>query len=98
MFMHAKNRARRAGTPFEITFSEVKVPAVCPLLGIPLEWATGRYAAGTPSLDRINPALGYVPGNVWVVSWRANAIKRDATLAELASIVRGLSAKIGQGG
>lgn len=41
----------------------------------------------SPSLDRIDNRLGYVKGNVIVVSHRANAIKRDATLDELRRIV-----------
>lgn len=37
----------------------------------------------SPSLDKIIPSLGYVPGNVLVISWRANRIKCDATANEL---------------
>jgi hypothetical protein len=33
---------------------------------------------------------GYEPKNVWVVSFRANRIKMDATLSELRKIVRNL--------
>ena len=35
------------------------------------------------SLDCIIPELGYVPGNVAVISRRANTIKNDATIEEL---------------
>ena len=34
------------------------------------------------SVDRINPALGYVPGNIVLCSTRANSIKQDMTPAE----------------
>jgi hypothetical protein len=34
-------------------------------------------------LDRVIPELGYVPGNVAVISLRANTMKQDATAAEL---------------
>lgn len=42
---------------------------------------------GSPSLDRVDNTRGYVPGNVLVISWKANQIKSNATLAELESIV-----------
>lgn len=44
----------------------------------------GSYA---PSIDKIIPALGYVPGNVMVISLRANTLKNNATLAELQTLV-----------
>jgi hypothetical protein len=40
----------------------------------------------SPELDRIVPSLGYVKGNVLVVSRRANRIKTDATVEELQQV------------
>ena len=40
-------------------------------------------SACSPSLDRIVPDRGYVPGNVRVVSDRANRLKGDRNLEEL---------------
>lgn len=35
------------------------------------------------SLDRIDSSKGYVKGNIWVISLRANRIKNDSTPQEL---------------
>lgn len=61
------------------------IPDFCPVLGLPLYRNTGGLAQGpnSPSLDRIDPALGYVKGNVNVISSKANAIKSNATPEEL---------------
>lgn len=40
-----------------------------------------------PSLDRVVPSLGYVKGNVRVISFRANRIKSDATADELRAVL-----------
>ena len=37
----------------------------------------------SPTLDRIVPELGYVPGNVAVISWKANRLKGNNTDPEL---------------
>jgi hypothetical protein len=50
----------------------------------------------SPSLDRINNNLGYVPGNVIVVSDRANRIKNNATIEELEKIVNYYKNKLNQ--
>ena len=42
----------------------------------------------SPSIDRIIPTLGYVRGNVIVVSLKANRIKNDATPDELMEVAR----------
>jgi hypothetical protein len=42
----------------------------------------------SPSIDRIIPSLGYVRGNVVIVSMRANRIKTDATDAELRRVAK----------
>lgn len=53
------------------------------MLGIKLRPASGSRTNSTPSLDRIIPKKGYVRGNIIVISWRANLLKRDATIKEL---------------
>ena len=40
----------------------------------------------SPSVDRIRGELGYVRGNICVISWRANKLKADATAEELEAI------------
>jgi len=84
----AKGRAKRLGLPFNLTRSDVSIPDVCPVLGIPLRVNHGKCGADSPSLDRIVPELGYVVGNVAVISHRANTIKNDASPDELRAILR----------
>ena len=78
----AKMRAKKKGLPFSLTIDDIVIPVVCPYFGIPLKAADGRMNDNSPSLDRISPALGYVPGNVEVISWRANRLKGDGTAEE----------------
>ncbi len=94
MWRSAKTRAQKAGLPFTISVTDVVVPERCPLLGVPLFLGDRKRRANSPSLDRIDPRLGYVPGNVWVISFRANAIKQDALLPELEILVRNLARRI----
>lgn len=78
----AKKRAEKDGTAFAIGVKDIIIPAFCPVLGIRIEISTRAFSDSSPSLDRINPMLGYVPGNIAVISMRANAIKRNGTAAE----------------
>jgi len=84
----ARRRAQKRGLPFDLIVEDINVPRFCPALGIPLYRASGRRAQGpnSPTLDRITPELGYVRGNVRVISSRANQIKSDATPAELLQV------------
>ena len=88
MFQNAKGRSKKQGIPFAITKDDITIPDTCPVLGIRLDWGVGqgRMNDNSPSLDKIIPELGYVPGNICVISWRANRLKNDATLAELESV------------
>lgn len=85
MFYDARKRALANDVPFSIEPDDIVIPPICPVLGI------GLLAKGprdhTPSLDRIVPALGYVPSNIRVISFRANRIKSDATVAELRAVL-----------
>jgi hypothetical protein len=78
----AASRSRNRGVEFSITPNDLSMPMHCPLLGIPLDMK-GLNHDSKPSIDRIDNTRGYVPGNVIIVSQRANRIKSDATSAEL---------------
>lgn len=85
MLTTAKNRAKVKGVAFDLTEKDISVPVFCPILGIKLE--SGIAGSGNndaaPSLDRIIPELGYVRGNVVVVSNKANRMKSNGTAEEL---------------
>lgn len=87
MLADAKARATKGSFSCTIELSDIFIPDKCPLLGVTFE-RKGPYA---PSLDKIIPSLGYVPGNVMVISYRANAIKHNATLQELQTLVSNLA-------
>ena len=88
----ARKRAKQNGLDCTITVEDIVIPELCPALGIKLEARIGagrqnrEDIGGSPSLDRIDNSKGYIPGNVAVISLRANMIKTDATVAELKAV------------
>lgn len=94
MLIRARSRCKKSGAPFLITDADIVVPGLCPVFGIPMVVAAKTFREpgysgkhNSMSLDRIDPSKGYVPGNVAVISWRANNIKGTATLEELEKLV-----------
>lgn len=83
----ARLRADKLGIPFSIRPEDIDLPTVCPVLGIVLSYDNKQGAEDSPSLDRVVPERGYVPGNVNVISGRANRIKSDASLSELKKLI-----------
>lgn len=76
----ARCRAKKKGQECTISESDIVVPKVCPILGIELYTIPGKRQHGpSPSLDRIDNTKGYIPGNVRVISYRANAFKNNMT-------------------
>jgi hypothetical protein len=82
----ARKRARARGVPFDLQSTDVVVPERCPVLGVALKLEAGPFSDNSATLDRIVPELGYVRGNVAVISSRANTLKSNASLAELAAL------------
>lgn len=79
----ARQRAKRHNIPITITKADIIVPTHCPVLGIALQRnKRGKSLDTSPSLDRLDPLKGYVPGNIMVISMRANQIKSNGTLEE----------------
>lgn len=91
-----KRGAKLRGLEFDLSVEDLEVPTHCPLLGLPLTFEIGRgkRTDNSASLDRLDSSKGYVKGNVWVVSWRANNLKRDATLTELKMLAANLEIKL----
>mgnify|MGYP003425311234 FL=1 len=81
-FQRKKYTAIRTGIEWNIHFGDLYFPDVCPILGLPLDYFAESAVEGSPSFDRINCSLGYVAGNVQVISWRANRIKNDGSAEE----------------
>lgn len=79
----AKNRAKKRGIEFAIVVEDIVIPTMCPVLGIALYTNQGKAGPNSPSLDRIDNSKGYIPGNICVISYRANVLKGDASVDEM---------------
>ena len=76
LILAAKYRAMGKGIPFDLDQHREELTKrvnafTCELTGIPLD-PTARKAFNSASLDRIEPALGYVYSNIRVVSYAVN--------------------------
>ena len=93
MLSGARARAKKQGMEFSITEADLlPQPTHCPVLGIelvywPLGAGKGKYRANSASIDRKDNSKGYVHGNVFIVSYRANSVKRDGTAEEHEAIM-----------
>ena len=90
MVYATKKNSIKAGVPFDLTGNDITIPERCPILGIKLQRGIGKPCYASPSLDRIVPAKGYTHGNVRVISYRANCLKRDATIEEMRAVLADL--------
>lgn len=77
-----RNKKSSAKLPWTIKFSDIVWNTYCPILGIQLDYYAESRQENSPSFDRINSNLAYIPGNVQIISWRANRIKNDGTWEE----------------
>lgn len=87
LWRNAKVRAKAKGLPFNIEKEDIVIPTHCPVLGMPFSYTNKRgFCEDSPTVDRIIPKLGYVKGNIIVISWRANKIKSDSSVEELGKV------------
>ena len=73
----APYRAASRGLDFTITAADVVLPPYCPFTLRPLKYGCRHGDRDGPALDRIMPSLGYVPGNVRVISLLAKTLRQD---------------------
>lgn len=78
----AKGRAKKLGIPFGLTMDNIPpVPDKCPCCRVRMT-ADGLWQ-DCPSLDRIYPENGYVPGNVQWLCRNCNRLKNNFSPEEL---------------
>lgn len=90
-FCTRKADAIRKGIPFTIEFEDLYQPEYCPVFGKKLNYnwsGINRRDPNKATIDKLNPRLGYIPGNTFVISWRANKLKSNMTLDELKLIMK----------
>jgi hypothetical protein len=87
MYSSSRKRAKILNISHDInsTYLISIAPQVCPILNIKLDYLSKEKSKNSPSLDRINPDVGYIVGNVHIISYLANLMKSNATTQELIS-------------
>jgi len=94
----AKTRCKDTDIEFTVELQDLTpFPLTCPVLGIELDWLyEGRGGCDrSPSLDRLDPNQGYVKDNVAIISSKANRIKNDGNIEEVAAVLRWLEMQKG---
>ena len=89
----AKKRAKKSGLEFNLIKEKLFIPSKCPVFGTKFIIGNRKRVDFAPSLDRFDNTRGYTNDNVRVISFRANYLKRDATLKEMKQLVRYMSKK-----
>lgn len=86
---HCKDRVKRNNLNFNIDLDYLKSifpkDRKCPILGYEMKPSQGLVGGNkySPTLDRINPRLGYVKGNVEWVCMLANKMMSNADNEDL---------------
>lgn len=93
LFYTAKKRAKSLGLEFKLEVSDVIIPEICPLLGLRIRPNKAKLCDTSPTLDRITNTSGYVKGNIWVVSYKANRSKNNLSISEMRTLLKNLEAK-----
>ena len=82
MLYNIRDRAKQIGVICTLTLADIIIPLNCPVFHRPFVYGTGWANDWSPTIDRIVPVLGYVPGNIQIISFKANTMKSNATPAE----------------
>jgi len=83
IYQRAKSRALRRGLDFAITpewVAERIAVGLCEVSGIPFTLDLGSVNAPnpwSPTIDRVDSSIGYLPGNCRMVVWVYNAAKNS---------------------
>ncbi len=95
LFYSAKKRAIKLNLNFNIDLDDIIIPEHCPILNIPLFKNNKSFPGdNSPSIDKVDPELGYIKGNIRVISFKANRMKQDNTKEQLEKLLLYIEGKI----
>lgn len=89
----ARTRSRQNGADFNIVKEDILIPEKCPILGLTLTKGDG-YLPNSMSLDRVDNTKGYIPGNIRVISRKANLMKSNLTIDVLEKLIKYIKKEI----
>lgn len=85
-----KSRAKRKNIPFNLEILDLEIPTHCPILGVKLEIGVKGNYFNSPSVDRIDNTLGYIKGNIAIISCKANSMKNSASIEEMKLFIKNI--------
>jgi len=84
-YSSAYKRAKALDLPFDLTTEDIENISTehCPILGCKLKYGGGEKTNESASLDRIDSSIGYIKGNIQIISYLANLMKSNASKEDL---------------
>lgn len=88
LLQNIRQRCKTTNVPFNVSADDFSnLPTHCPDLKVKLIYGNkGKASPYSATVDKIIPSLGYVPGNVRIISYKANVMKQDASFEEMKTI------------
>jgi hypothetical protein len=83
LLSRAKDRSRKLGLDCNLELEDIIIPKECPLLNTPFQYGSQKDKWRTYSIDRIDNSLGYIKGNIQIISYLANTMKSSASKEQL---------------
>lgn len=87
----SKQRSKKKARENTLTIQDIKdafpKDGMCPIFGIKMVFGDAGFRENSPSIDRLDSTKGYTKDNIQIISWKANRIKKDASIQELELIL-----------
>ncbi len=93
-----RSRATVNKLPFNLTHEDIHIPDKCPVLDLNLTFYVDGFSErnNTISVDRLIPELGYVKGNIRMISMKANRLKSNASFEEIELLYNWMKKELGK--
>lgn len=94
ILISTRRRAKSERIKFDLEESDIIIPIRCPILNIELKMHVDYARDDSPSIDRLVPGKGYVKGNCFIISYKANRMKQENSLEDLEKIIKYIKERV----